>query len=84
MSDGGQTLTVTDSACGELTITASDDRFALLHNGDVVCLTPNEDGTAHEAFEHWWYADGRDVSQKSPLNKLLSPERARLFAPPRA
>jgi hypothetical protein len=82
MSDGGRALTVTDSLHGELTITALDDRFALLHDGDVVCLTPNEDGTALEAFEHYWYADGRDASKKSPLNWLRSEERARLFAPP--
>ena len=82
MSDGGRALTVTDSLRGELTITALDDRFALLHDGDVVCLTPNEDGTALEAFEHYWYADGRDASKKSPLNWLRSEERARLFAPP--
>ena len=72
MSDGGRTLTVTDSLRGELTITAPEDRFALLHDGDVVCLTPNEDGTALEAFEHYWYADGRNASQKSPLNWLRS------------
>jgi hypothetical protein len=84
MSDGGRALTVTDSLHGQLTITAPDDRFALLHDGDVVRLTPDEDGTALEAFEHLWYADGRDAGQKSPLNWLRSPERARLFAPPPA
>lgn len=82
LSDGGRALKVTDSLHGELRITDPDGRFALLHDGDVVRLTPNEDGTALEAFEHLWYADGRDASQKSPLNWLRSPERARLFAPP--
>ena len=82
LSDGGQAFTVADSLRGELTITAPDDRFALLHDGDVMCLTPNEDGTALEAFEHLWYADGRDAANKSPLNWLRSPERARLFEPP--
>ncbi len=82
MSDGGRTLTVTDGLRGDLTVAAPDDRFALLHDGDVVRLTANEDGTALEAFEHLWYADGRDASQKSPLNWLRSAERARLFAPP--
>lgn len=84
LSDDGRTLTVTDSLHGEVTIHAPDDRFALLHDGDVVRLTPNENSSALEAFEHYWYADGRDASQKSPLNWLRSPERARLFAPPPA
>jgi len=84
LSDGGRALTVTDSLHGEMTISAPDDRFALLHEGDVVRLTPNEDGTGLEAFEHLWYANGRDAGQKSPLNWLRSPERARLFAPPPA
>ena len=59
-----------------------DDRFSLLHEGDVVRLTPNEDGTALEEFEHMWYANGRSASEKSPLNWLWSEERARLFAGP--
>ena len=82
LSDGGRALTVTDSLHGQVTIAAPDDRFALLHDGDVVRLTSNEDATALEAFEHLWYANGRDAGQKSPLNWLRSPERARLFAPP--
>ena len=84
LSDGGRALTVADSLRGEVTIIAPDDRFALLHHGDLVQLTPNADGTALEAFEHMWYANGRDASEKSPLNWLRSPERARLFAPPPA
>jgi hypothetical protein len=35
-------------------ISAPDDRFSLVHNGDVVRLTPNEDSTGPEAFEHLW------------------------------
>jgi hypothetical protein len=68
VSDGGRTLTVTDDLRGDLTITALDDRFALLHDGDVVRLTPDEGGTALEEFEHLWYANGRDASEKSRLN----------------
>ena len=41
MSDGGRTLTVADSLKGNVTISAPDDRFSLLHDGDVVRLTPN-------------------------------------------
>jgi hypothetical protein len=66
MSDEGRSLTVTDSVTGEMKISALDDRFSLLHDGDVVRLTVNEDGTGLEAFEHLWYANGRDASQKSP------------------
>jgi hypothetical protein len=82
MSDEGKTLTVADSLKGNMTIRAPDDRFSLLHDGDVVRLTPNEDGTALEAFEHLWYANGRSASEKSPLNWIRSEERARLFAEP--
>jgi len=55
------------------------DRFSLVHDGDVVRLTPNADGTGLETFEHLWYANGRDASEKSPLNWISSKERARLF-----
>jgi hypothetical protein len=48
----------------------------------VVRLAPNVDGTAPEAVEHLWYANGRNAGDKSPLNWLRSEERARLFAPP--
>jgi hypothetical protein len=82
VSSGGRSLTVTDDLRGSLTISAPDDRFGLLHDGDVVRLTANEDGTALEGFEHLWYANGRNASEKSPLNWLRSAERARLFAPP--
>jgi len=75
MSDGGRTLAVADSLKGNMTIAAPDDRFSVLHEGDVVRLTPNEDGTALEEFEHMWYANGRSASEKSPLNWLRSEER---------
>jgi hypothetical protein len=75
----GRSLTVTDDAKGSTTLGGPDDRFALLHDGDVVRLTVNEDRTGLEAFEHLWYADGRDASEKSPLNWLRSSERAALF-----
>jgi hypothetical protein len=84
MSDEGRSLTVTDSLKGDMKISALDDRFSLLNDGDVVSLTVNEDGTGLEAFEHYWYADGRDASKKSPLNWLRSKERARLFEGPPA
>jgi hypothetical protein len=80
LSNGGRSLTVTDDLRGSLTVTAPDDRFRLLHDGDVVRLTPNEDSTGLEAFEHLWYANGRDASDKSPLNWLRGKERAALFA----
>lgn len=82
MSDEGRSLTVTDSLKGDMKISALDDRFSLLNDGDVVSLTVNEDGTGLEAFEHYWYADGRNASKKSPLNWLRSKERARLFEGP--
>ncbi len=82
LSNGARTLTVTARADHVQTINAPDDRFALLHDGDVVRVTANADGTALEAFEHLWYANGRDASERSPLNWLKSKERAALFASP--
>jgi hypothetical protein len=82
MSEGGRALTVADTLKGDITVRAPDDRFALLHDGDVVSLTQNAEGTALEGFEHMWFADGRSASEKSRLNWLRSKERAALFAAP--
>ncbi len=80
ISADGRTLTVTDEARGTVRVTAPDDRFSLLHDGDAVSLTPNTDRTAIEAFHHLWYAAGGSAEQ-SPLNRR-SKERARLFEMP--
>jgi hypothetical protein len=79
VSDGGRTLTVADVTRGTVRVTAPDDRFSLLHDGDVVSLTPNADRTAIEAF-HLGYAKGGSAEQ-SPLNRR-TPERARLLGMP--
>src|SRR5258708_715701 len=66
MSDDGRILTVADSLRGDMKISAPHDRFSLVRDGDVVRLTPNEEGTGLEAFEHLWYANGRDAGRVPP------------------